>query len=350
MSPALAPLRPIAADPAVQALPKADLHLHAETYAGLDRIVAAREGRAPHDWAGEVRRLLRDVPPGMPRLDRMNGGLPVEALESLDDDDDLFIARVAAILQQAAADGAVLVEVRFGGLTILRPGMMALFREAERRVRDRFPTLRAEAIICLRLPHQPEIMQRRLDACLQAVREGLAGVDVIPQPYAEEADWPGINLWVAPLAAAGLGVTVHAAEFSTANLAGALRTPGVSRIGHAAYAARDPHLLDLLAASGVTVECCLTSNVILGAVPSYEEHPLRQFVAAGIPVTLNTDNPLRLCTTIGREYAIAAALGFTPTELLSFTRSAVRSSFTSPERRTELLATLDAWSEQADNR
>jgi adenosine deaminase len=66
-------------------------------------------------------------------------------------------------------------------------------------------------------------------------------------------------------------------------------------------------------------------------------------VEAGIPVTLNTDLPVHCAATIGREYAVAAALGFSPTELLQFTTNAVRASFTSPERRHELMDALHAW-------
>ena len=62
------------------------------------------------------------------------------------------------------------------------------------------------------------------------------------------------------------------------DIAAALRTPGLTRLGHAVYAARDPHLLDAIAASGVTVECALSCNVVLGAAPSYGEHPMRRFV------------------------------------------------------------------------
>src|SRR5215468_3250280 len=93
-------------------------------------------------------------------------------------------------------------------------------------------------------------------------------------------------------AGVGLGITVHAAEFSTANCAAALRVPGLSRIGHAVYAAREPRLLDLLAQSGVTVECSLSCNVVLGAVPSYEQHPIRQYAARGVPVILCADAPV----------------------------------------------------------
>jgi adenosine deaminase len=114
--------------------------------------------------------------------------------------------------------------------------------------------------------------------------------------------------------------------------------PGLTRLGHATYAAADPRLLDLLAERGITVECSLSSNIVLGAVPSYETHPIRRFLDAGIPVALGTDDPVQLCTTIGREYAIAAALGFTSRELLGLTENAIRAAFTTPERRAALLA------------
>ena len=102
----------------------------------------------------------------------------------------------------------------------------------------------------------------------------------------------------------------------------------------------DPSLLELLAERRVTVECCPSCNVVLGAVPSYEEHPIRTLVSHGIPVTLGTDDPVQIGTTIGREYAIVSALGFSPQELLESTANGIQAAFTSPERREELLAEL----------
>jgi adenosine deaminase len=243
-----------------------------------------------------------------------------------------------ALLEEAARDGAVLVEVRCGGETALRPDFMVLFREAERRVQERYPRLRAEAIAPLLLWYEPERLERVFAACLRAAREGLRGIDLLYRPYDAEADWSVAARLAERAAEAGLGVTAHAGEFSTANIAAAARLPGLTRIGHATFAAADPRLLALLAERGVTVECSLSSNVVLGAVPSYEAHPIRRFLDAGIPVALGTDDPVQLCTTIGREYAIAASLGFTPRELLGFTQSAVRAAFTTPERRAALLA------------
>jgi adenosine deaminase len=164
--------------------------------------------------------------------------------------------------------------------------------------------------------------------------------DLLYEAYDTEAEWENAY-WAAQRAAeAGLGITAHVGEFSTAHIAAVLRVPGLARIGHAVHAASDPRPLERVAESGLTVECCLTSNVVLGAVPSYEEHPLRRFVEAGVPVALCTDDPVQVCTTIGREYAVAAALGFSEDELLGFTRDTVRASFAPAERRATLLSEL----------
>ena len=336
----LAPLGDVPLDP-VAALPKADLHLHQEWSPRLDRVLARRAGRPPYDWRGWATRLMAETPPGMPRLDLLAKVFP--APPKADAENENFIARLEDLLEEGAADGAVLVEVRFGGATaLLQPDFMAHLREAERRVRARHPALHAEALYSLLTWEEPAHLERVLAACIAAARDGLSGIDLLYQPYAEEADWEPLYRLAARAADAGLGVTAHAGEFSIANIAAALRTPGLTRLGHAVYAATDPRLLDLLGERGVTVECSLSCNVVLGAVPSYEEHPIRRFVERGIPVALCTDDPVQVCTTIGREYAIAAALGFSPMELLGFTANAIRASFTPLARKQALLAELSA--------
>lgn len=317
------PLIEIPIDPLIASLPKVDLHVHAEASARLDRVLARREGRRSYDWRSWLPNLMSEIPPGMSRLVRLNADL-VLSTDEFDVRPEYFVARIVDLLEEAAGDGAVLVEIRFGRDTVLLPDFMNLFREAERRVQKTYPQLRAEAIITLLLSYSHEEVEHLLSACIRAAREGLAGVDFLSDPYDTEADWTPVPKWAERATDAGLGITAHAAEFSTANLAAVLRIPSIRRIGHAVYAARDPRLLEQLAHSGVTVECCLTCNVVMGATTSYTEHPIRQFLAHGIPVTLNTDDPIRVCTTIGREYAIAAALGFSRTELLEVTRNAIQ--------------------------
>lgn len=338
------PLAEIGVAPLPPGLPLADLHVHAEADARLDRVLARREGRPAHDWE-ECRRSLAGTPAGMPRLLAMGGERcrEPEVVDALESDSEVLVARIADLLEEGAAGGAVFIEARFGSATILISEFMARFREAERRVRERYPRLRAEAILSGLWPGRNERAAAIFERCLEAAAEGLSGIDFIPIPYDTEAQWGAAYRWAERAAAAGLGITTHAGEFSTANIAAALRVPGLTRIGHATHAATDPALLQALALSGVTLECSLTCNVLLGAVASYAAHPIRRFLDLGIPVALATDDPVKLGTTIDREYAIAGAMGFTTAELLAFTGNAVAAAFLSPARRSAIEQEIAAW-------
>ena len=321
----------------IRELPKVDIHRHAESIAHLDRLIAARDDRTPYDWKDAVERLA-ELPPGMPRLARLDGDLDTAALGPIAVSYVHFVEYTTATMRESASDGAVLLEIRVGVGAGLGPDHMALFREAERRVREEYPDFHAEALGLMRAtPDGAEAFE----TCLRARDQGLAGIDFVPEPLDSEADWTVAYRWAERAAEAGLGITAHAAEFSTANLAAALRVPGITRIGHGVYAAADDELLRQVVDSGVTIECCLTSNVVLGAVPSLDEHPIRDFVEAGVPVTLCSDDPVRLCTDIAREYELAESLGFGANDLRAFTRNGVLASFTSNERKSAILGLLD---------
>ena len=324
-------------EPDVSGVPKADIHMHSETLPRLERLYSQRAGRAPYDWQDWVRRT-EALPAGMTRLSQLVQGPPF-ACDILDHGDPQFVDSVTQLLGEAAGGNAVLAEVRFGAVHALRPGFMSMFREAEERVRQRHPGFFAEALVTGVWPSLAGATEI-FDACLNAREDGLAGVDFIPDPYDSEADWTQAYRWAAQAAEAGLGVTAHAGEFSQANVTAALSLPGLTRLGHGVHAAESQDLLERMAEANVTVECCLTSNRVLGAVTSLESHPIRLFAEAGVPVTINTDDPVRLCTGIAREYAIAADLGFVIADLHVFTRNAIAASFTSADRRADLLAAL----------
>src|SRR5437868_479258 len=111
----LEPLEDIPLSPELAALAKADLHLHQEVFPRLERIDARRHGRQPYAWHAWAREVMNTVPAGPGRLDAIyqhDQTLGVD--RSLDNDSELFITRVADILDEGAADGAIYVEVRFG--------------------------------------------------------------------------------------------------------------------------------------------------------------------------------------------------------------------------------------------
>jgi adenosine deaminase len=244
---------------------------------------------------------------------------------------------VVEVLEEAARAGAIYVEVRFGRETILRPDFMAIFREAVGVVQKTYEDFHAEALATLIPQAHSSELDRLVAACKEAASQGLTGVDLIPSSYDSEADWSRAYEVAEGLAALGLGITANAGEFSIANLRAVLALPGIRRIGHGIFAAFDAALLQEVQDKGVCLECCLTSNVVLGAVRSYEEHPVRRLIEAGIPVTLNTDDPVRFCTAIDREYALALRSGLTQQDLIKATANAILFSFTSPENRSRLL-------------
>ena len=281
--------------------------MHAETRARLDRLVSRRDGEAPYDWSQESNRLA-GVPPGIERLKQgFIDALDDDRLLAIDDDDEVFVEWLTEALRDAATHGAVLVEVRFGAKAGMRPGFMSLFRDAEERVRPDYPNFYAEALVTGLWPTRPGALEAFEDS-LRAVEDGLAGIDFIPIPYDEEADWGDAYVWASRAAEAGLGITAHLGEVSAANIEAGLRLPGLNRIGHGVHATTSDELLQQVLEAGVTVECCLISNVVLGAVRSLEEHPIRELALAGVPVTLASDNPVRTCTSISREYEFAGSL------------------------------------------
>jgi adenosine deaminase len=80
--------------------------------------------------------------------------------------------------------------------------------------------------------------------------------------------------------------------------------------------------------------------LILGAVETIDHHPITRFIEAGIPISINTDDPMHFQTNIGREYEIAHTLGLDEDTLSEITRSAIRHSFTSSSRRDQLLKSI----------
>ena len=143
---------------------------------------------------------------------------------------------------------------------------------------------------------------------------------------------------------ANLGVTIHAGEgYGAASIHQALHYCRANRIGHGTRLYEDPDLMEYVKDFRVPLEVCLTSNVQTGAVPSYEEHPVRRYFDDGLVITLNTDNRLISGTTLTDEYWQAHRhLGFTWHELTEVARMGFRSAFLHWDEKLELLDRVEA--------
>ena len=109
--------------------------------------------------------------------------------------------------------------------------------------------------------------------------------------------------------AAGLHAIPHAGETTgPQTIWDAINLLGAERIGHGTSAVQDPALLVYLAEHQIPVEVSPTSNIATRAVATFAEHPLRAMVEAGVPVSINSDDPPMFSTTLTAEYGVAAAL------------------------------------------
>ncbi|HVB63517.1 MAG TPA: adenosine deaminase, partial [Nitrolancea sp.] len=160
---------------------------------------------------------------------------------------------------------------------------------------------------------------------------GLGGTEVgnPPEDFAEIFDYGR---------AAGLRSTPHAGEtVGPVSIWGAVRALKAERIGHGIRAIDDPQLVDELREREITLEVCPTSNVRTGAVTSLADHPIRRLYDAGVPLTVNSDDPPMFGTTMLDEHLLLAnEFGFNIDDLEKINLQAIRASFLSDAERRRL--------------
>lgn len=145
--------------------------------------------------------------------------------------------------------------------------------------------------------------------------------------------------------AAGLRSVPHAGETTgPETIWDAIRELGAERIGHGISAVQDESLMAYLAEHRIPLEISPTSNVRTRAVASLDEHPLPVLRAAGVPVTVNSDDPPMFGTTLNDEYAVAARLlGLDERGVAGLAREAVEASFLPAPEKARISAEIDAY-------
>jgi adenosine deaminase len=109
-----------------------------------------------------------------------------------------------------------------------------------------------------------------------------------------------------------LPILPHAGETAGADsIWSALHDAHATRLYHGVRAIEDDTLVAYLREKQIPLDVCPTSNVCLGVVPDMQSHTLPKLLAAGLYVTINSDDPPMFNTTLTNEYqAIADAFDF----------------------------------------
>ena len=308
--------------------PLVDLHRHLEGSIRPETCLelAARigAGRLPPQWRAALVAAEREegLLPYLAKIE--NATALVRTL------DDWRRVTVEAV-DDAAGDGLAAVELRFSPQFIA--GLTGLDAD------DVIDAV-SDAVSGVRLPIEVGLIGIVVrddgpDSAVAQVRRllrhrsALVGVDLA----GDEAGYPAALFAPAFRLARenGLAVTIHAGEAAgPQSVWGALRLDP-QRIGHGVRSAEDPRLLAHLAASGVTLEVAITSNVQTGAAPGRARHQLATLAAAGVRVALCTDNPVVSDTRLTREYELAGDL-VDAASLDVIRQNALAARFTSPGR------------------
>jgi adenosine deaminase len=137
----------------------------------------------------------------------------------------------------------------------------------------------------------------------------------------------------------------HAGEEGPASyVTEALDVLQVVRIDHGIRSLDDAALVERLVAAQTPLTVCPLSNVKLRAVENMALHPIKEMLAAGLFVTVNSDDPPYFGGYVNENYsAIQEALDFTDEDLAQLARNSFQASFLGPEEKARHIAAIDAY-------
>lgn len=328
----------------IRSLPKVDLHCHLDGAARPETLLEIAQQAGVPLPADSVEELLPfvQVSPSCRSLE--------DFLKTFDSFYPVLqspgaMGRIAGeLLEDARQDGVLHVEVRFC------PALQASERWSSQDVlAEVLSALDAGGkqtgvswgvVLCLYRILPAEVNEALADLALAHADRGVVGVDL--------AGPEGIS--GAALASAfrrcregGLPATVHAGEAAgPESIAEAVDLLGASRLGHAVTLPEDEELQSRVLDAGLTLECCLTSNLQTGAVAEISLHPFEMLEKKGHRVTLNTDDPAVSGISLSGEYELASKTwGYDREQLLKMTMGAVEGAFLGGDARADLIQRVE---------
>ena len=223
----------------------------------------------------------------------------------------------------------------FAGLTTGRRRVQTEFGVEMRWVFDIVRSIPEESANYQRAEYTLAVAKEGMDDGVIALGLGGAEIDYPPERFAS---------WFEQALAAGLHSVPHAGETAgPESVWGAIRTLGAERIGHGVRAIEDPELIEYLREHGMPLEVSPTSNICLGVYPDIHSHPLPRLYAAGIPVSVNSDDPPLFNTTLTREVELLfEAFSFDVNTVNDILLNGVRHSFLPTEQKQAMEAQFRA--------
>ena len=330
----------------LQAMPKAELHLHLDGSLRIETALDLARSRgvdAPRDVAG-MRAALVAPMPCRDQAELLRAfDLPITLMQ----DAEALERITSELVETKAAENVRYVEIRWGPLLHVARGLSVSdgIAAVARGARDAAARTGTEVrLICTALRSHDAAANRELaETASGFLGDGVTGWDLA----GPEERFPDPQLHSAAFATAragGLRITLHAGEWGGATQVRRALEMNPERIAHGPGAIDDPDLCRELIARGVTLDLCPSSNWQAGIVPSIAAHPLARLHRLGVPVTLSTDDTTVSDLSLTDEYERAlSSIGLSAEELWAIDRWAIDVAFADPPTLDRLRAEFDAW-------
>jgi aminodeoxyfutalosine deaminase len=143
----------------------------------------------------------------------------------------------------------------------------------------------------------------------------------------------------------GLRSIPHAGETEGANsVRGAIKELQADRICHGVRSIEDKNVVKELVERQIPLDICPTSNIRLNVYPTMSQHPFRELDELGVKVTINSDDPSIIGSSLCDEYiAVAREFGYTINDLVRFARNSIQASYANIELKTKYLWEIHKW-------
>ena len=328
-----------------QQLPKVDLHRHLEGTLRVNTLLEiARQQSITLPVRADALHAQVQIQPDEP----LNSTVFLSKFQTLRQfyQTPEIIARVTReAIEDARSDGVRYLELRFTPLALARVRGFALAEVMDwvcesSAAASRDFGLPTRLIVSVNRHESVEIAAQVAELALQRMERGIVALDLA----GNEADFSALPFLDVFRAArnGGLRVTVHAGEWGgPGNVREAIEVFQADRIGHGVRVMEDRTVAALARERQTVFEVCVTSNFQSGVVPALKAHPIQRMLAAGLNVTVNTDDPSISQITLSDEYRVAAEVfGLSRAALAGVILAAARASFLNEAEKTDLLRRL----------
>ena len=142
---------------------------------------------------------------------------------------------------------------------------------------------------------------------------------------------------------AGLKLVAHAGEEGPPEYVyEALDELKIDRIDHGNRSLEDDALIARIRDAGITLTVCPLSNLSLCVVDDLKDHPMKKMLALGLKATVNSDDPAYFGGYVNQNFhETAEAVGLTREEIITLAKNSFTGSFLSAAEQAPHLAEID---------